>query len=57
MKANWQVLTESNRWLSQMPSRAEMMKLQCKPFSINIIQVYARTQYHKGEQVEEFYEE
>ena len=37
--------------------RVIMMKLQSKPFDINIIQIYAPTQDYDEEDVEEFYEE
>lgn len=37
--------------------RVIMMKLQSKPFNINIIQVYAPTQDYDDEEVEAFYEE
>ena len=34
-----------------------MVKLQRKPFNINIYYKYAPTQYHNGEDIELFYEE
>ena len=34
-----------------------MMKLQTKPFDINITQIYAPNQDHDKEDIEEFYEE
>ena len=37
--------------------RAMLMKLDAKPFKIAIIQVYAPTQDHSEEEVEEFYEQ
>ena len=35
--------------------RVIMMKLEAKPFSINVMQVYAPTQDHDGEEIEKFY--
>ena len=37
--------------------RVVMVKLQAKPFNINMIQVYAPTQDYDGETIEEFYEQ
>ena len=37
--------------------RAMLMKLDTKPFKITVIQVYAPTQDHSEEEVEEFYEQ
>ena len=37
--------------------RVIMMKLEAKPFNINVIQVYAPTQDHDGEEIETFYQE
>ena len=34
-----------------------MMKLEAKPFNINVMQVYAPTQDHDGEEIEKFYQE
>ena len=34
-----------------------MIKLEAKPFKINIIQVYSPTQDHDGKEVEKFYQE
>ena len=34
-----------------------MVKLQAKPFNINVVQVYAPTQDHDGEEIEKFYQE
>ena len=39
------------------PDRVVMVKLQAKPFNINIIQVYAPTQDYDDETTEEFYEQ
>ena len=33
------------------------MKLEAKPFNINVMQVYAPTQDHDGEEIEKFYQE
>ena len=33
------------------------MKLDAKPFNINVMQVYAPTQDHDGEEIEKFYQE
>ena len=37
--------------------RVIMMKLEAKPFNINVMQVYAPTQDHDGEEIEQFYQE
>ena len=37
--------------------RVIMRKLEAKPFNINVMQVYASTQDHDGEEIEKFYEE
>ena len=37
--------------------RVIMMKLEAKPFNINVMQVYAHTQDHDGEEIEKFYQE
>ena len=37
--------------------RVIMMKLEAKPFNINVMQVYAPTQGHDGEEIENFYQE
>ena len=37
--------------------RVLMMKLESKPFNINVMQVYAPTQDHDGEEMEKFYKE
>ena len=37
--------------------RVIMMKPVAKPFSINVMQVYAPTQDHDGEEIEKFYQE
>ena len=37
--------------------RVIMMKLEAKPFNINVMQVYAPTQDHDGEEIEMFYQE
>ena len=37
--------------------RVIMMKLEAKPFNINVMQVYAPTQKHDGEEIETFYQE
>ena len=37
--------------------RVIMMKLEAKPFNINVMQVYAPTQDHDGEEIEKFYQE
>ena len=37
--------------------RVIMMKLEAKPFNINVMQVYAPTQNHDGEEIEKFYQE
>ena len=37
--------------------RVIMMKLEVKPFNINVMQVYAATQDHDGEEIEKFYQE
>ena len=34
-----------------------MMKLEAKPFNINVMQVYAPPQDHDGEEIEKFYQE
>ena len=36
--------------------RVIMMKLEAKPFNINVMQVYAPTQDHDGEEIENFYQ-
>ena len=38
-------------------NRVIMVKLQGKPFNINILQTYAPTQDHNDEDIEQFYEE
>ena len=38
-------------------NRVIMVKLQGKPFHINILQTYAPTQDHSNEDIEQFYEE
>ena len=37
--------------------RVIMMKLEAKAFNINVMQVYASSQDHDGEEIEKFYEE
>ena len=37
--------------------RVIMMKLEAKPFNINVMQVYCPTQDHDGEEIEKFYQE
>ena len=37
--------------------RVIMMKLEAKPFNINVMQVYAPTQDHDAEEIEKFYQE
>ena len=37
--------------------RVIMMKLEAKPFNINVMQVYAPTQDYEGEEIEKFYQE
>ena len=37
--------------------RVIMMKLEAKPFNINVMQVYAPTQDHDDEEIEQFYQE
>ena len=37
--------------------RVIMMKLEVKPFNINVMQVYAPTQDHDDEEIEKFYQE
>ena len=37
--------------------RVVMVKLQAKPFNMNMIQVYDPTQYYNDETIEEFYEQ
>ena len=37
--------------------RVIMMKLEAEPFNINVMQVYAPTQDHDGEEIEKFYQE
>ena len=37
--------------------RVIMIKLEAKPFNINVMQVYAPTQDHDGEETEKFYQE
>ena len=37
--------------------RVIMMKLEAKTFNINVMQVYAPTQDHDGEEIETFYQE
>ena len=39
------------------PDRIAVVKLNAKPFNINIIQVYAPTSASTEEELEEFYEE
>ena len=34
-----------------------IMKVDAKPFNINVMQVYASTQDHDGEEIEKFYQE
>ena len=37
--------------------RVIMMKLEAKPFNINVMQVYAPTKVHDGEEIEKFHQE
>ena len=37
--------------------RVIMMKIEAKPFNINVMQVYAPKQDHDGEEIEKFYQE
>ena len=50
-------IAKSNVGYWAISERVIMMKLQSKPFDINIIQIYAPTQDYDEEDIEKFYKE
>ena len=50
-------VAKSMKGLWAISDRVIMMKLEAKPFNINVMQVYAPTQDHDGEEIKKLYQE